>query len=677
MTTANKSQKVFVEPDEEIVFTLGKINDNKSDRIILVVPQNAALVSSVVSLKMLSRRLLDGNKLVVLVTESENGQRLAEKANLVGVGKISKVNKDAWYQARDLKEALISQRDRIKSELLGDRQEEKGNEPKEQRKGKEVNVSDKKVKAKIEDDDQAGGDTSSVRPRLEEKAVEVGGITILAGGDINKYEDVLKRVRVKLGHEPNADAYFKESPKLAQADFKNQTKNIDSLRESAILAGDDMGEEISEKKAKKSFIGRDLTKLMPGKGRDKGSSRSRDKKKKGAGAFGSVQAALGRFFEGGGNKRLIQGFIVVVVLFFIISYLFFPAVSITLVFSENEVRVNEVITAFSKQEEIDIETLTIPANLISKTATISKDGIATGKKNGGDKAHGVLDIQNLQDEEITLPAGTLVTNIGTGLNYILTSEVTIPALGNATELAITAEKPGENYNIIRDSVLNFKVQNYEFTKVIGKLFYDITGGTNKEVAVVSKQDVESAKADAEDELKAQLLDSLNSLISDEEILIDGSEKFTEDEFKTSVKANEEADNFTIDLKLEITALSIIKSDLTAIAEELVKQQDESTQNGSISIGEPKLTDIEIINKKKVNFQLSSRADVTADIKEEDLIGQLAGLSVGEAREILRDLPGVSEYRLKYSPSYIPFFLQRVPTDQNKIELVKTFEGAEE
>src|SRR5689334_941816 len=120
---SNKAHKVFVEPDEEIVFTVEKLLNAETNRIILVVPHNAALVSSAVSLKILTRQMLKTSKLVVMVTDNKFGQKLAEKAGIVVTTKISEVDKDVWLKAKELKERLASERDRLKSELLGARNE--------------------------------------------------------------------------------------------------------------------------------------------------------------------------------------------------------------------------------------------------------------------------------------------------------------------------------------------------------------------------------------------------------------------------------------------------------------------------------------------------------------------------------------------------------------------------
>ena len=114
-------EKIFVEPDDEIIFIVEKIIKAPTSKVILVIPATSAVVSSVISLKLLSRQILDSNKVLVLVTDNPTGKRLAEKANLILRDKISLVDKQAWDEAMTMKKSLSEHKDEIKQELLASR----------------------------------------------------------------------------------------------------------------------------------------------------------------------------------------------------------------------------------------------------------------------------------------------------------------------------------------------------------------------------------------------------------------------------------------------------------------------------------------------------------------------------------------------------------------------------
>ncbi|KXK26807.1 MAG: hypothetical protein TR69_WS6001000828 [candidate division WS6 bacterium OLB20] len=348
----------------------------------------------------------------------------------------------------------------------------------------------------------------------------------------------------------------------------------------------------------------------------------------------------------------------------------------SLVFAENEVRVNETVSAVTGLETIDTDELKIPANLLSKTSSIQKEGDATGTGQSGEKARGLVDIYNNSDDGITLANGTTLTNISTDLKYVITREVTIPAGDRVEDVPMEASSFGQNYNIV-DNSADYVVAGYNTSQMIARSFRDIEGGTTEDVVVVSQEDIDAVKATAIEELKRQLLDSVNGLISEEDILLEGSQTYKEDEFKSSVEAGKEADKFTVDIKMTLSALTVLKSDLSTVAEEVVKRND-SSEGASISVTDPIVRDISISDDgRQATFSLSSKAGVTADLDEAQLKETIAGVSVAEAREYLDSIDGLDDFSVRYSPIYIPFFLQRIPSDHGKITVEKSFETTAE
>jgi len=179
------------------------------------------------------------------------------------------------------------------------------------------------------------------------------------------------------------------------------------------------------------------------------------------------------------------------------------------------------------------------------------------------------------------------------------------------------------------------------------------------------------KASLEEKLKKELLDNLNTLISGDDVLLQGSEKFTTNEFKSTVAENAEGDKFTADLKMSITALKIVKSNLQEIAEELARQESGGDMVSQIKVSDPLVENIVIAeNGKSATFELRSNAGVIADVDEEAIKEELKGKSIDQAREYLGQIPGLEEYKIKYNPPFIPFFMQKVPDDLSKISVVK-------
>ncbi len=113
--------KVFIEPNEDVVFACHKIATAGSRKVILVIPAAANVVSSQVSMKLLSRMLARTDKLVTVVTEDELGLKYAAASALAAVGKISDVTTEVWEQANTFKQELILKKDHKKMELIAER----------------------------------------------------------------------------------------------------------------------------------------------------------------------------------------------------------------------------------------------------------------------------------------------------------------------------------------------------------------------------------------------------------------------------------------------------------------------------------------------------------------------------------------------------------------------------
>ncbi|MCA9383792.1 hypothetical protein KC909_05485 [Candidatus Dojkabacteria bacterium] len=665
----SRAKKIFVEQDEDIIFTIEKVVNSEENRVIVVVPQNAALTSSAVSLKILSRQISKSEKNIVLVTDSEVGSRLGEKADIAIVDKVSSVTSDVWTNAKSLKEKMIHERDRIKNELLGVRKEDVSGGSKEENVAvdsvaqiEEPQVE--QVKAKIIDDEEEEKEVivpAPEKPRLPAKVVELNGITLLAGGDIEDRPDLIAFAK-----------YEEEQAFVSSISGEGEKHDLTQTLEE--MQTEEEEDDKDDDPPKDKFLGKDISNFADPNERvhsrlDK-IKKSRDKTPQ---FTAKLQPIIKVLTKGNTLSNVIKVVLVLVFLLFTYSYFFLSKVEVNLVFSESEVRISEQVTASAAATEVDLATLTIPAIQLTKESSVSADGTASGTGETGETAQGLVDIINKKSEQVTLPAGKVITDISTQLNYVLQEAVTIPKEDKVSDISIKAQKFGENYNV--EDEATFKIEGFETDDVIGYSFFDISGGTTEETTVVSQTDIDALKADLEEQLKSDLLNRLNELISDADILLEGSEKYQEVSFNTSVGANEEADTFSMDLKMSVTAKKVLKDDLKLIAQEIVRINQESSEDATIEVEDPVIANISI-DGDNVTFNLSTNAGVLEDVSTDSIKEEIKGKSVGDAREYLRTLEDIDDFTLKYKPSFIPFFMQKVPKDIEKIEVNKTTETAE-
>jgi len=76
------SRTFYISPDEEILSIVGRLHSSDMLENVFVIPKRALLLQSVVNLRMLSREAEKTGKKVIIVTQDENGRRLAEKTGL-------------------------------------------------------------------------------------------------------------------------------------------------------------------------------------------------------------------------------------------------------------------------------------------------------------------------------------------------------------------------------------------------------------------------------------------------------------------------------------------------------------------------------------------------------------------------------------------------------------------
>ncbi len=260
--------KIFIDPNEDVVFTREKIERASSKKVILVIPESANIISTQVSLKLLSRILIKSDKLVVVVTEDELGQRYANNAGLISVHKISNVNKTIWEKANSIKQEIMIQKDKKKLELINQRNEstDRGYELIDEKK-QELEIKDSQNQQELEiKDSQNQKDNIPIKPiekeetiepffkKLEPKIVNLDTFILLAGGDITQHEKG-KEVKKALYTMVESRNLVKKKPLIEQ----NQNNSLNKDDSKKLTQKREQEQKIieSQKDQSKSFISRE------------------------------------------------------------------------------------------------------------------------------------------------------------------------------------------------------------------------------------------------------------------------------------------------------------------------------------------------------------------------------------------------------------------------------------
>lgn len=632
----NKSQKIFIEPDEEIVFTVERILNAKSERLILIIPHSTILTSSAVSIKILASQVAKSDKLIIMVCDDSHASQLAQKANILVKNKISEIDKDAWVRAKELKDLIITEKNRIRTELLKIRQEQSIEDG-----PVKVNMQEK-VKAVIAPDEiekSNGGDmlVAKAKPRLKGKVVDINGIKIFTGGDIIENDELLKLERSRL--ETINNVLLNEEQEV-NINEQNMTDNS--------LVGIDMTDQLPANEVYKPKIIKPTPKFIQA---------IKD-------FFSRVTAVIS-------PKKFVLILLGIVAVYLIVSFLFLTSVNISIKFLQNELKVSKTITAKPDITSYDVATLTIKSDPVTKSNSTSSEFDVTGKGQTGSFAQGQISVFNLSPTEAkTISVGQSFSYNAqtTQLKYIALSAVTIPKLESRL-VPVKAESFGEKYNIKAKTTLPFDpiVVDGATATFTAQVVTDMTGGTTTEVKALSQADVDAAKQTLADKLKNDLTTNLKTLLSETEVVLTGSEKFIEDTFITSIKVGEIADKFTAELKLTITAIKINKNTVKSLLGDLLK-----TESGyaSVTVQDPLIENVVLTSATTASFDVKANAVAVNDLDLDKLKQEIKGKSVTDTKDYIKGKPGVSEVIIRFNPSFMPLNFQTIPSEDGKITITK-------
>lgn len=719
-------EKIFVDPKDEITFIVERVLNSAKEQVILVVPQNSLLLSSVLSINILSRELLDRKNNAVIVTEDEYGKLIAQKAGFLVVNKVSQITADMWDKAEASKISIKSQLDARKRDLLNNYTgEETIKEKRDQRsetrdqyatEGQQLDAQSSELETEshpnlpvvepetvdqIEASNKEAESITEEEP-IPESVVEESEADLIV--EISE-EDLLEKTSEEVVDElqESLDRYKKprqetkvveldglvvfaggdikstqKAPingKIAQSFDENDEFMTDSiepnnrLRMASQVGGD-------------NFTGRDFTKVVKAKNKPFAFLDGILPKRKSTDPDSLLNAKTPT--ANPLRKKILIGVGVMALIAFLASGYYFTyqasEVTITLELKKEDVEFSEKIIADPVLTTVDQTSNSIPGELIKQeNLSLSRTGTANGEGEKGSKAKGFVTIYNTTTSEIKINAGTKVTSVATNRRYVLVNNVTlqsatttsesITTISIADDVPIEAENVGTDYNISEvDSNTIFTIEGFTgVDNVYAKRFKPVEGGTSVKFTAVSEDNVKSLKDTMVPELQTQGVTKLKAFVPTGYILINESIKFTEKEVTPFPKVGEESKDGTFSLSIsgEVSALAVKEDDLKSILTRLASRS-EDTKNLIVDSLENFTVSEVVTNEDKTSFTISSKGKVTSEVIQEEIKQDLSGMSVEDARDYLSNLEEVSKVRIKFTPAFIPGALRKVPSDSARV-----------
>ncbi len=357
--------------------------------------------------------------------------------------------------------------------------------------------------------------------------------------------------------------------------------------------------------------------------------------------------------------------IVAVIILVILLYVFVTRAEVSLTINPKTVKQNQNVI-------FSISATTNPSKSIisAELASISEDGsistAVTGEKETGTKAKGTVTIFNNSTDPQTLSSDTSITS-SNGLEFVLDKNVTVSSASGdiftgttpgKANMSVTATKIGTEYNLPS----NVKFSIGESLSIAAKNDNPFSGGTKKNIKVVSKDDVAKLLADLPKKLEQKARDDLSKKISNDKTLLPVFINTKIDNKNFDKNVGDEASEVTLKGSVGYQGISYAKNDLISFSQTLLKNETSNDLAIDPTDIRVETKDVRQQENKDVSANLTITAIVKPKINDKKIRKEISGKSVKQAQEILSKIPEVSNVNVMsyFSLPFIPKMLPILP-----------------
>lgn len=639
------AQTFYIEADEEIISVVGRLRHTRETDIAFIVPKHAILMQSIVSLKLLEREAKKIGKIIMIISQDENGRMLAEKAGLL----------TRSYQEEQHRETGEVRRDDAEIQPVFNAPEPivEFSEPKAAHALKVENI---------------GSDSffpTEQGPRLS--------------------------INPPVSKEKIAPA--EESP----APLRIQIRDKNPKFQTALNSKQSVAPSLAHRQPIPQSIGTPSFGSLPQNTPPQSPSNAffatqQGKAPEPAKSYAPPSVPLPASIHDR-MKYIIAG-IGIIVLFLIggVSFfLFTPKAIITVLpISSKEQSAFELklISAETntRLDDTDASVFEVPYRLIEDTVdvplTIAPSGVGTG---GERKARGKVVIYNAFGTDPQPLVATTRLETGNGLIFRLTAGVIVPGVTTiaskeepgAIEAEIVADQSGDAYNITPTTftIPGFK-GNAKYEKFSAKLLTPTTGGSKNGASgepLLTVSDIEQAKKLARDTALGIFRQGREGSLGDGEKIEDNGIELTAMEEEPLLHEGLSGSSLEVKFRYRVKAY-IVSTDVVERALFRILSTNEKRTIGSNIPLLPKTISIdtlELIPDFKLGggkVKASASIVFTTDIQTDALRNELLGKQTDELRDILDRHPEISKMNLDMKPN---FLMKRIPRDKSAVTIIIT------
>lgn len=332
------------------------------------------------------------------------------------------------------------------------------------------------------------------------------------------------------------------------------------------------------------------------------------------------------------------------------------------------------------------EDLLLKAETISETVSGTDSIAASGVRLVGEKATGKVTIFNKTDAVKTFAAGTILRS-GT-LRFELSESVEVASattevsrqdsetrvFGKA-EVAVVAQDIGAQFNLAKDT--EFQVADFASSSYTALAETAFTGGSSREVRVVSQEDVNKLLASVKSSLVEDATEKFRGQSRNGRYVVPtGQVRVVSSSY--DAKVGDEVSRVELNLELKVFAVVYAQDDIkplitTVLSSEVPEGYELSEDNLQI------LTDTsggnrasqeteEVTSSSRVRVELQISTTATPILDDAKMREAIAGKPIAEVSSILTEFTGVRGVEVKIQPAFTQRFFQSLPSDPSKITI---------
>jgi hypothetical protein len=589
----------YVDVDEEVTSIIDRLKKSSVKENILVIPQRALILQSIVNLKLLKRESEKNKKQIMIITQDTHGQALVEKAGIL-----------------------------VQSSMEGIEEEETVREdfhPK---------INDSKIKERLVENMEK-----------KEKLKNLG---------TNEFFDISPR---KIKKESRAEKNIfndQERIQTVASEIKYGSSNLNSFdRES------ESRESVSEKLDPKKE--RDLEKLFGKAVREKKEIMPVEKRVYSDENREQKQGAYNQKVSN--RVKKVFSFFGIICLLSIISvgmYLFFPQTEIE-IYPQTKVEKSDIEVIGTSEGGSD--GMSIISRGIEEESSVTFSFEATGKKNVSDqKSHGKVTIYNEYSAASQQLVATTRLLTKDGKMFRLVEGVVVPGVSvidgknepGIIEVEVVSDQAGDEYNIEADS---FSIPGLKgspkYEKIYARSATSMVGGGSDglEMKSVSEEDVKMAKIKTEESARNEVLEKIKGKLEEGEIVVDSSISEEIVNSSTSLASGMVAENFNYQVNIKTKAIIVSQKQI----DELVKNYFSKKNEDNMVIAQIKIeqgnTDVDF-EKNSLVMRLHAEVLFRSDIDLEKIKSEVLGKNRSQLKGMIENNETIKKVELSFHPDFL-------------------------